>query len=64
MALLEMLLTQEPFADVCLHHFGSFPLSGRGHPYILEIACRFTKIVRAIPIPRDDAEAVLAACFE
>lgn len=59
-ALLKLFPAHEPFADVCLDLLGPFPVSGRGNRYILVIFCRFSLLFRAIPIPRDDAETVLA----
>lgn len=53
--------SEEPFADVCLDPLGPFQVSGRGNRSILVIVFRFSKLVRAIPIPRGDAETVVAA---
>lgn len=63
-ASLKLFPAQEPLADACLDFLVPFPVSGWGNRYILVIVCRFTKLVRAIPIPRDDAETVLAAFFD
>lgn len=55
---------QEPFANVRRDLLGPSPVSARGDRYILVIVRRFTKLVRAVPIPRDDAETVVAAFFD
>lgn len=63
-ARLNIFLAEEPFSDVCRDHLGPFPVSGQGNRYILVIVCRFSKLDRAIRIPRDDAETVLEAFCE
>lgn len=60
-AYLKLFPAQEPLVDICLELLGPFPESVRGNRFILVIVDRFTKLVRAIPIPREDAETVASA---
>jgi len=51
----------EPLTDLCMDLFGPLPRTAAGNEDMLVIVNRFSKITRAIPLERIDAETIAAA---
>jgi len=51
----------EPLTDLCIDLFGSLPRTAAGNEHLLVIVDRLSKMLRAIPLQRIDAETIAAA---
>eukprot|EP00170_Pyropia_yezoensis_P000369 contig_2095_g370 len=58
---LKLFPASEPFTDVCLDVLGPLPETACGNEYLLVNVDRFTKLVRVVPMHREDSETVASA---
>jgi len=54
----------EPLTDLCMDLLGPLPRTAAGNEHLLVIVERFSKMTRAIPLQRIDAEAIAAAFLD
>jgi len=54
----------EPLTDLCMDLLGPFPRTAAGNEHLLVIVDRFSKMTRAIPLKRIDAETITAAFLD
>jgi len=54
----------EPLTDLCMDLLGPLPRTAAGNEHLLVIVDRFSKMTRAIPLQRIDAETIAAAFLD
>jgi len=54
----------EPLTDLCMDLLGPLPRTAAGNEHLLVIVDRFSKMTRAIPLERIDAESIAAAFLD
>ena len=54
----------EPLTDLCMNLLGPLPRTEVGNQYLLVIVDRFSKLTRAVPLQRTDADTVSAAFLD
>jgi len=54
----------EPLTDLCMDLLGPLPRTAAGNEHLLVIVDRFSKMTRAIPLERIDAETIAAAFLD
>ena len=54
----------EPLTDLCMDLLGPLPRTEAGNEHLLVIVDRFSKMTRAIPLQRIDAESIAAAFLD
>ena len=54
----------EPLTDVCMDLLGPLPRTDVGNEYLLVLVDRFSKLTRAVPLQRTDADTVSAAFLD
>jgi len=61
---LKTLPPTEPLTDLCIDLLGPLPRTAAGNEHLLVIVDRFSKMSRAIPLQRIDAETIAAAFLD